>query len=77
MIIGRWRRPLQGPAGPVPRLAVSLRAVRGTGSFHEWRGVLPQPAMRLNFGVAPMLSTLAILTTSPDVGACTICPLPR
>jgi hypothetical protein len=34
-------------------------------------------AMRLNFGVPPMTSTLEILTTSPDVGACTIFPPPR
>src|SRR3712207_368260 len=30
--------PLHGPAGPIQRLTVSLRTVRRTGSFSEWRG---------------------------------------
>jgi hypothetical protein len=32
--VRRTGGPLQGPAGPVQRLAVSVRTVRRTGSFY-------------------------------------------
>src|SRR4051794_32567594 len=61
----------RGDRGSAARLQGPAASVRAVGG----RRVLLQPMCRMAV-MLPMTSMLATLTTSPDVGACTICPLP-